>query len=85
MLYIYIYIYAISCIYIYIYIYICGLRKAIAALGISGERLVVVYGTGDYHAMIACRVLWGLLVAGVPDVRLLNGGLQAGERGEDPK
>ncbi|CAE7358980.1 ynjE [Symbiodinium natans] len=53
------------------------LQKAIAALGISGERLVVVYGTGDYHAMIACRVLWGLLVAGVPDVRLLNGGLQA--------
>ena len=53
------------------------LQQAVADLGIAANTLVVVVGTGAALAMTGCRVLWALMYAGVRDVRLLHGGLEA--------
>ncbi len=50
------------------------LLPAFADMGIDLETLVVIYGK-DVSA--AARLAWALLYAGVKDVRLLDGGLEA--------
>jgi 3-mercaptopyruvate sulfurtransferase SseA len=50
------------------------LREVIGALGISAAATVVVY---SHHLIAAARAWWVLLYAGVKDVRLLDGGLDA--------
>ncbi len=51
------------------------LTRAIERLGIAPDTTVVVYGREPEATMAAARVVWGLLYAGVHDVRLLDGGL----------
>ena len=58
------------------------LHNAIADLGISEDTLVVVYGKGYIATMVACRAIWALMYAGVKDVRLLNGGFSAWQKGK---
>jgi len=53
------------------------LRGALAALGITKDTTVVVYGNGKIIPMTAARVAWALMYAGVKDVRILNGGFTA--------
>ena len=53
------------------------LQRAVADLGIAANTLVVVVSIGEAVAMTGCRVLWALMYAGVRDVRLLDGGLDA--------
>lgn len=53
------------------------LQKAVAALGITHDTTVVVYGNGKIIPMTSGRVGWSLMVAGVSDVRILNGGITA--------
>jgi thiosulfate/3-mercaptopyruvate sulfurtransferase len=52
-------------------------QKALAKLGITRDTTVVVYGNGKIIPMTASRVAWALMVAGVEDVRILNGGFTA--------
>ncbi len=53
------------------------LTKALERLGIAPASRVVVYGCEPDGAMAAARVVWGLLYAGVAEVRLLDGGVDA--------
>lgn len=53
------------------------LRDALAKLGITGDKTVIVYGNGKIIPMIAARVAWALMYAGVEDVRIMNGGFPA--------
>jgi thiosulfate/3-mercaptopyruvate sulfurtransferase len=53
------------------------LQTAIAALGITKDTTVVVYGNGKIIPMTSARVAWALMYAGVEDVRILNGGFSA--------
>ena len=53
---------------------ISGLQALFGGLGITDNTTVVVYGQED---MSCGRVAWALLVAGVKDVRILNGGYDA--------
>ena len=46
-------------------------------LGITPRTPVIVYGTEPDGAMAAARLVWGLLVAGVASIRLLDGGIGA--------
>lgn len=46
-------------------------------LGIKPDSTVVVYGTEPDGPMAAARLVWGLLVAGVESVQLLDGGIDA--------
>jgi len=58
------------------------LHNAIADLGIGEDTLVVVYGKGYISTMVACRVVWSLMYAGVNDVRMLNGGFNSWKAGK---
>ena len=50
------------------------LQKFLGGVGISADKTVVVYG----NDIMSCgRVAWALLLAGVKDVRVLNGGYDA--------
>ena len=50
------------------------LQKFLGGIGISADKTVVVYG----NDIMSCgRVAWALLLAGVKDVRVLNGGYDA--------
>jgi len=46
-------------------------------LGITPGSTVVVYGTEPDGPMAAARLVWGLLVAGIESVLLLDGGIDA--------
>ena len=50
------------------------LEKVINELGISNETTVIVYGD---KIMAATRVAWAFMYAGLEDVRLLDGGIDA--------
>ncbi|MBU1206482.1 MAG: hypothetical protein KKH04_06085 [Proteobacteria bacterium] len=52
-------------------------QEALAKLGITRDTTVIVYGNGKIIPMTASRVAWALMVAGVEDVRILNGGFTA--------
>lgn len=49
-------------------------KKTLAAIGVTGKSPVVVYSD---DVKVAARGWWALKLAGVPDVRLLNGGWDA--------
>ncbi|WP_284036981.1 rhodanese-like domain-containing protein [Neobacillus sp. 114] len=51
-----------------------NLTKVINELGISNETTVIVYGK---KIMAATRAAWTFMYAGLEDVRLLNGGIDA--------
>tara|TARA_R110002096_G_scaffold54517_22_gene140689 strand:+ start:2670 stop:3674 length:1005 start_codon:yes stop_codon:yes gene_type:complete len=53
------------------------LTEALRALGITPDREVWVYGTEPDGIMAAARLIWGLMVAGVETIRLLDGGIDA--------
>ena len=53
------------------------LIAALERIGIAPDTPVVVYGTEPDGAMAAARLIWGLLVAGVGSVKLLDGGIDA--------
>ncbi len=54
-----------------------SLIEALGALGITPDREVWVYGTEPDGIMAAARLIWGLMVAGIKTIRLLDGGLDA--------
>lgn len=53
------------------------LQQLFGGLGISKDSTVVVYADDEIAMMTAGRVAWSLLLAGVNDVRILNGGFGA--------
>ncbi len=53
------------------------LQEYLGSLGISKDMTVVVYADDDITMMTAGRTAWALLLAGVNDVRLLNGNYDA--------
>lgn len=53
------------------------LQQLFASLGISKDTTVVVYADDEVAMMTAGRVAWALLLSGVDDVRILNGGFAA--------
>ncbi len=53
------------------------LQEFLGTLGISKDRTVVVYADDDISMMTAGRAAWALLLAGVDDVRMLNGNYDA--------
>jgi 3-mercaptopyruvate sulfurtransferase SseA len=56
---------------------ILELQAFFGSMGISKDKTVVVYADDEIAMMTAGRVAWALLLAGVNDVRILNGGYQA--------
>ncbi|WP_223923712.1 sulfurtransferase [Geobacter sp. AOG2] len=54
-----------------------ALQSFFAGMGITKDKTVVVYADDDISTMTAGRIAWGLLYAGVEDVRILNGGYKA--------
>ena len=56
---------------------ISELQDFLGDLGISKDTTVVVYANDDISMMTAGRAAWALLLAGVDDVRLLNGNYAA--------
>ena len=50
---------------------------ALERLGITHSTHVVVYGTEPDGTMAAARLVWGLMYAGVENVSLLDGGIDA--------
>src|SRR5215210_5416357 len=54
---------------------IARVRSRLAALGITGEEAVVLYGGSDREAV--ARLFWLLRRAGCAEVRILDGGLAA--------
>ena len=60
---------------------IAKLQDVIGGLGIATDATVVVYGA---QHIAVCRVWWAMLTAGVGDVRILDGGLQAWRRAALP-
>ncbi|MBU0991121.1 MAG: hypothetical protein KJ737_01400 [Proteobacteria bacterium] len=53
------------------------LQDLFGSLGITTDMTVVVYADDDISMMTAGRMAWSLLLAGVDDVRMLNGNYQA--------
>jgi molybdopterin synthase sulfurtransferase len=53
------------------------LQEMFGNMGISKDKTVVVYADDDISMMTAGRVAWALLLAGVDDVRILNGSYDA--------
>jgi molybdopterin synthase sulfurtransferase len=53
------------------------LQAFFASMGITKDKTVIVYADDDISTMTAGRIAWGLLYAGVNDVRILNGGYKA--------
>ena len=53
------------------------LQDFLGNMGISKDMTVVVYADDDISMMTAGRVAWALLLAGVNDVRILNGNYDA--------
>ena len=53
------------------------LQEFLGKMGITKDTTVVVYGDADQGMSTAARTAWALLIAGVDDVRLLNGGYEA--------
>ncbi len=53
------------------------LQEFLGGLGISKDMTVVVYADDDITMMTAGRTAWALLLAGVDDVRILNGNYAA--------
>ncbi len=56
---------------------IADLQQFLGNLGISKDMTVVVYANDDISMMTAGRAAWALLLAGVDDVRILNGSYAA--------
>ena len=56
---------------------IAELQQLFGSMGISKDMTVVVYADDDISMMTAGRTAWALLLAGVDDVRLLNGNYSA--------
>lgn len=56
---------------------IAQLQEFLGNMGISKDKTVVVYVDDDIAMMTAGRVAWALLLSGVNDVRILNGGYSA--------
>jgi len=56
---------------------IAELQEFLGNLGITNDMTVVVYADDDISMMTAGRTAWALLLAGVDDVRILNGNYQA--------
>ena len=56
---------------------IVELQQLFGSMGISKDMTVVVYADDDISMMTAGRTAWALLLAGVDDVRLLNGNYSA--------
>jgi 3-mercaptopyruvate sulfurtransferase SseA len=56
---------------------IADLQQFLGSLGISKDMTVVVYANDDISMMTAGRTAWALLLAGVDDVRILNGSYAA--------
>ena len=56
---------------------IAELQVLFGGMGISDAMTVVVYADDDISMMTAGRVAWALLLAGVDDVRILNGSYDA--------
>ncbi|PIP39981.1 MAG: hypothetical protein COX19_06665, partial [Desulfobacterales bacterium CG23_combo_of_CG06-09_8_20_14_all_51_8] len=53
------------------------LQEFFGNLGISKDKTVIVYADDDISMMTAGRTAWSLLLAGVNDVRILNGSYKA--------
>ncbi len=53
------------------------LQQFFGSMGISKDKTVVVYADDEIAMMTAGRVAWALLLAGIDDVRILNGGYNA--------
>ena len=53
------------------------LQQFLGSMGISKDTTVVVYADDEIAMMTAGRMAWALLLAGVNDVRILNGGYNA--------
>ena len=53
------------------------LQTFLGNLGITKDKTVVVYANDDISMMTAGRAAWALLLAGVDDVRILNGNYAA--------
>ena len=51
------------------------LKAALERIGVFPDTPVIVYGTEPDGPMAAARLIWGLLVAGVKSIKLLDGGL----------
>jgi len=60
------------------------LQQFLGSMGISKDKTVVVYADDEIAMMTAGRVAWALLLAGVDDVRILNGGFNAWVRNGGP-
>ncbi len=56
---------------------IAELQRFFGSLGISSDKTVVVYADDDISMMTAGRTAWALLLAGVDDVRILQGNYAA--------
>jgi molybdopterin synthase sulfurtransferase len=56
---------------------VAQLQTMFGNIGISKDKTVVVYADDDISMMTAGRVAWALLLAGVDDVRILNGSYDA--------
>ena len=56
---------------------IAELQQLFGSMGISKDMTVIVYADDDISMMTAGRTAWALLLAGVDDVRLLNGNYSA--------
>lgn len=53
------------------------LTTALEAIDITPNTEVIVYGAEPDGTMAAARLIWGLLVAGVKNIKLLDGGIRA--------
>ena len=60
------------------------LQALFANMGITKDTTVVVYADDDITLMTSGRIAWGLMYAGVEDVRVLNGGYDAWVAGGFP-
>lgn len=56
---------------------IAELQTLLGDMGITSDMTVVVYADDDISMMTSGRVAWALLLAGVDDVRILNGSYKA--------
>lgn len=56
---------------------ISELQNLFGSMGIAADKTVIVYADDDISMMTAGRVAWALLLAGVSDVRILNGSYDA--------
>jgi 3-mercaptopyruvate sulfurtransferase SseA len=56
---------------------IATLQQFLGSMGISKDTTVVVYADDEIAMMTAGRTAWALLLAGVNNVRILNGGYNA--------